>query len=154
MRSLTGRIEEISGADTAKHYLSLVGGDIGNEINNAYISAINEQVEAFSLGDVANLLVDLKRRIGGEFYIVKIAGDKIVFRNAHCPFGHHVIDRPSFCMMTSNVFGHITAAHFSYANVEIRKAIARGDEECEVVINLDAKAYAAVDTMREYYSKE
>ena len=59
---------------------------------------------------MAAVLVDLKRRIQGDFSIVEQNDERIVFANRLCPFAEKVIGRPAMCMMTSNVFGGIAAA--------------------------------------------
>ena len=46
--------------------------------------------------------------------------------NRQCPFAEKVIGRPSMCMMTSNVFGHIAADNLGYSKVELRETIADG----------------------------
>ena len=61
---------------------------------------------------------------------------RIVLGNRACPFGELVRDRPSLCMMTSNVFGRIAAENLGYARVELRETIARGDPGCRVVVHL------------------
>jgi hypothetical protein len=71
---------------------------------------------------VADVLVDLKRRIQGEFYVIEKNENKIVLGNRACPFGGH----PSMCMKTSNVFGAIAAEDLGFAKVELRETIAKG----------------------------
>lgn len=154
LRAFTGHVEDISGVNNAESYVSLVGGEIGTAINRAYLEAVNQQIDKLSLRDVADMLVDLKRRIGGEFWVHHLDDDTIVLRNSRCPFGDYVKDRPSLCMMTSNVFGQITAQHFSYATVDIQKAIARGDAGCEVVVSLTPPQDKQVTGYREYYGTD
>ena len=57
---------------------------------------------------------------------------KIVLKTTSCPFAEKVIGRPSLCMMTSNVFGTITADNLSYAK-SLEETIARGDSGCKIV---------------------
>jgi hypothetical protein len=64
---------------------------------------------------VADALVDLKRRIGGDFFVIEQGDDKIVLGNRRCPFGEMVEGRASICMMTSNVFGSIIADNLGFA---------------------------------------
>ena len=71
-------------------------------------------------------MVDLKRRINGDFYIVEETDEKIVLHNRVCPFEDKVIDRPAMCMMTSNVFGSIASENLGYAKVELNETIAEG----------------------------
>jgi hypothetical protein len=58
---------------------------------------------------VTDVLVDLKQRIKGEFFIIEETDEKIVLGNHVCPFEEKVVGRPAMCMMTSNVFGSITS---------------------------------------------
>ncbi|MCZ9341925.1 methanogen output domain 1-containing protein, partial [Streptomyces sp. TRM76130] len=50
---------------------------------------------------VAEALVDLKRRINGDFYVIEHDETKIVLGNRMCPFAEKVVGRESMCMMTS-----------------------------------------------------
>lgn len=134
LRELAGTLESVVGLEDASGYISVVGGAIGNQINQAYKKEI--AVQKLSREEIGQVLVDLKRRIEGDFYIIEADETKIVLGNNACPFGKFVEGRPSLCMMTSNVFGTITADNLGYANVVIEEAIARGDKGCRVVVNL------------------
>lgn len=134
LRHLAGTIEGVVGLEEAEGFVSVVGQKIGDEIDTEYRRALN--VEGLSREQVADVLVDLKRRIQGDFYIIEQDESKIVLGNRACPFGDKVIGRPSLCMMTSNVFGVIAAENLGYARVEIEEAIARGDGGCRVVVHL------------------
>jgi hypothetical protein len=72
---------------------------------------------------VRDVLIDLKRRIQGQFFVIEEDDDKIVFGNDACPFAEKVHGRPALCMMTSNVFGSIAAQ-----NLGLRQGLARGDD--------------------------
>jgi predicted ArsR family transcriptional regulator len=151
LRELSGTLEGVVGIAEASGYVSMVGGTIGEQIDRDYRAALN--VERLGRDQVAEVLVDLKRRIEGDFYVVEETEDRIVLGNRRCPFGEHVEGRPSLCMMTSNVFGSIAARNLGYARVEIDQAIARGDPGCRVVIHLKP-----VDTpeahSREYFGPD
>jgi predicted ArsR family transcriptional regulator len=134
LRYLAGTLEGVVGLDDAEGFVSVVGQKIGDEIDAEYRRALN--VEGLSREQVAAVLVDLKRRIQGDFHIIEQDDSKIVLGNRACPFGDKVIGRPSLCMMTSNVFGVIAAENLGYARVEIEAAIARGDAGCRVVVHL------------------
>lgn len=134
LRELAGTLEDVVGLEDASGYISVVGASIGRQIDSAYKSEIN--VDKLSRDDIANVLVDLKRRIEGDFHIIEADETKIVLGNNACPFGEYVDGRPSLCMMTSNVFGTVAANNLGYANVVIEKAIARGDAGCKVIVNL------------------
>ena len=134
IRELAGTLQDIVGLEEASGYISVVGRTIGMDIDRMYREALGKDV--LERGQVAGVLIDLKRRIQGDFYIVEENEDRIVFGNRACPFAEKVLGRPSMCMMTSNVFGVITAENLGYARVEIEEAIATGDPECRVVVNL------------------
>jgi predicted ArsR family transcriptional regulator len=134
LRQLAATLEEVVGLEEASGYISVVGGSIGDQIDAEYRRAIG--VEKLTRDQVSGVLVDLKRRIEGQFYIVEEREDRIVLGNRACPFGDYVKGRPSLCMMTSNVFGSIAARNLGYARVEIEEAIARGHPGCRVVVHL------------------
>ena len=134
LRELAGTLESVVGVDEASGYISIVGGSIGDQIDAAYRREIG--VDKLTRDQVAQVLVDLKRRIEGQFYIVEETEDRIVLGNRACPFGDYVKGRPSLCMMTSNVFGSIAARNLGYARVEIEEAIAMGHPGCRVVVHL------------------
>jgi predicted ArsR family transcriptional regulator len=148
IRELAGTLESVVGAEDASGYISVVGATIGEDINGAYRKAL--QVSNLSRAQVADVLVDLKRRIEGEFYIIDENEDRIVLGNRACPFGEKVIGRPSMCMMTSNVFGHIAAENLGYARVELENTIAEGHAECRVIVHLKP----AESGGREYFKTE
>jgi predicted ArsR family transcriptional regulator len=97
------------------------------------------------------VLVDLKRRIRGDFYVIEEDEEKIVLGNRACPFAEKVLGRPAMCMMTSNVFGVIAAENLGYAKVELQETIANGDAGCRVVVHLKPTAGAQKAQGREYF---
>jgi predicted ArsR family transcriptional regulator len=148
VRELTGTLESVVGIDEASGYISVVGGTVGEQIDSAYRAALS--VERLSREQVGAVLVDLKRRIEGDFYIISEDEDHIVLGNRRCPFGDFVRDRPALCMMTSNVFGHIAARNLGYARVEIQEAIAKGHPRCTVVVHLKPSSDVEPNA-REYF---
>ncbi|GAB2182951.1 methanogen output domain 1-containing protein [Roseibium sp. LAB1] len=134
IRELTGALQEIVGLNEAEGFIALVANRIGEKINSDYKTALHlDQLPKPVLGEV---LVDLKRRIGGQFS-VEYEDDKVlVLKNARCPFGDSIKGRPSLCMMTTNVFGRIAADSNGYARIQIDRALARGDSDCRVVVHL------------------
>lgn len=151
LRELSGTLENVVGIDEAAGYVSVVGGSIGEQIDAEYRGAL--QVDKLSRAQVGQVLVDLKRRIEGDFYIIEETEDRIVLGNRHCPFGHYVEGRPSLCMMTSNVFGSIAARNLGYARVHIEQAIARGDPGCRVTVHLKPVDEPEPDS-REYFGPD
>jgi predicted ArsR family transcriptional regulator len=148
LRELAGTLEDVVGLEEASGYISVVGSAIGEHIDEQYRGAL--AVERLSREQVAKVLVDLKRRIEGDFYVIEESDERIVLGNRACPFGELVRDRPSLCMMTSNVFGYIAAQNLGYAAVEIEEAIARGHPGCRVVIHLRPEETARRG-VREYF---
>ncbi len=134
LRELAGSLQDVVGIEEASGYISVVGGAIGDQIDAAYRQAL--RVDRLSRAQVTDVLVDLKRRIQGGFHVIEEREDRIVLGNTACPFGDYVKGRPSLCMMTSNVFGSITAQNLGYARVEIDEAIAFGHPGCRVVVHL------------------
>jgi predicted ArsR family transcriptional regulator len=149
LRELAGTLEEIVGLDEAAGFISVVGARMGRELDLAYRDALGRST--LDRDQVAEVLVDLKRRIEGGFSIEQVDDDRIVLVNTACPFGGKVLDRPSLCMMTSNVFGSITADNLGYAKVELEETIARGDGGCRVTVHLRPTAAALDAEGREYF---
>ncbi|MCG6158189.1 methanogen output domain 1-containing protein [Rubinisphaera margarita] len=149
LRELSGSLQEIVGLQEASGFISIVGQRMGEQINEQYLSGL--QVDHLTREQVAEVLVDLKRRIQGDFYIIEQTDEKIVLGNRACPFGEKVLDRPSLCMMTSNVFGVIAAENLGYSKVVIEEAIARGDAGCRVVVHLKPSEAAKAAEGREYF---
>ena len=135
IRTLAGTLEDTVGLRNAEGYLSVVGGHIGHQIDAAYREALGAG-EGLDHDEVADVLVDLKRRIGGDFFVIDADERRVVLGNRRCPFGEKVDGRPSLCMMTSNVFGSIAAENLGYAKVELQETIAAGDVGCRVVVHL------------------
>lgn len=152
IRELSGVLQDVVGLEEAAGYVSIVGQNMGREIETLYKNAL--QVSHLNRAQVTQVLLDLKRRIQGEFYVIEETDDKIVFGNHACPFGEKVIGRPAMCMMTSNVFGAIAANNLGYAKVEIQKAIARGDAGCRVVVYLNPSETATKAVGREYFKTD
>ncbi len=134
IRELSGTLQDVVGLEEASGFISVVGQRIGDQINQEYKAAL--QLPELSRSQVAEVLVDLKRRIQGSFSIVEESDERIVLRNGDCPFAEKVLGRPAMCMMTSNVFGVITAENLGYAKVSLEKTIALGHGECRVVVYL------------------
>lgn len=148
IRELSGTLEDVIGLQDASGFISVVGQKMGRLIDEEYRAAL--EVPVLSREQVADVLVDLKRRIQGDFYIIEQSDEKIVLGNRVCPFGDKVLDRPSMCMMTSNVFGVIAAENLGYAKVELQETIARGHRGCRVVVYLRDTADSQAVQGREY----
>jgi predicted ArsR family transcriptional regulator len=138
MRTLISKLSEvlddIVGLEETSGFISVVGQQIGTQINNDYKQAL--KVSNLSREQIGMVLVNLKRRIQGDFYIIEEKDSKIVIGSRACPFADKVKDRQSLCMMTSNIFGVIATENNGYGKVVLEKTIARGYPECRVVVYL------------------
>lgn len=148
IRELAGALQEVVGMEEAAGFISVVGQRVGDQINASYRQGLG--LPALDRQQVGQVLVDLKRRIQGNFYIIEEDDEKIVFGNSACPFAEKVVGRPALCMMTSNVFGVIAAENLGYAKVSIEESIALGAPACRVVVYLQPEA-AENAAGREYY---
>ena len=149
VRELAGTLQDVVGLEEASGFISVVGQRIGEQLNDDYKAALG--VPQLNHAQVAEVLVDLKRRIQGRFSIVEATDERLVFTNSACPFAEKVVGRPSMCMMTSNVFGVITAENLGHAKVLLEQTIARGDAACRVVVYLKHSAHAQAADGREYF---
>lgn len=149
IRELSGTLQEVVGIEEAAGFVSVVGQRIGDHINESYRNSLG--VQSLTKEQVADVLVDLKRRIQGDFYIIEITDEKIVLGNRACPFAEKVLDRPSMCMMTSNVFGVIAAENMGYAKVALEETIAEGAPGCRVVVYLVPQGESSTAEGREYF---
>lgn len=127
---LSGLLEEVVGLQDAEGFISTVGSNLGQQISRNY------PIDSTKPEQIAAILVDLKTRINGNFSMVSADGDTIVLTASRCPFGNISTNRPSLCMMTTNVFGRIVADRNGYAHVHVDKAISRGDPGCRIVVSL------------------
>lgn len=152
IRHLAGTLEEVVGLKDASGFISVVGQRIGDEFDSAYRKAL--AVERLDRVQVAEVLVDLKRRIQRDFFIIEQDDEKIVLGNRACPFGDKVQGRSSMCMMTSNVFGSIAAENLGYAKVSLEQTIAEGHSGCRVVVYLKPTLAADQAPGREYVRSE
>ncbi len=149
IRELAGILEDVVGFDDAAGYISLVGQKIGEWINNLYTGEL--AVGALSATQVIDVLLDLKSRIQGDFFVIEQDENKIILGNTTCPFTDKVVGRPSICMMTSNIFGVIIAENLGYAKVILQETIAQGHKGCRVKVYLKPSPEADTDDGREYF---
>ncbi|CAL8969417.1 MULTISPECIES: methanogen output domain 1-containing protein [Rhodoplanes] len=151
IRELTGTLQDVVGLEEASGYISTVGAVMGEHIDQQYRLAL--AVDRLSREQVTAVLVDLKRRIDGDFFVIEESEDRIVLGNRRCPFGDAVRDRPSLCMMTSNVFGFIAAQNLGYAAVDLQQTIAAGHPTCRVVVSLKPAPHPS-PALREYFQRD
>jgi predicted ArsR family transcriptional regulator len=149
IRGLSGTLQDLIGLEEASGMISVVGSTIGKNLNDQYRQEFN--TSTLNIDQICHALVDLKKRIDGGFRVQEVTKDSIVLVNSACPFGKAVIGRKSMCMMTSNVFGKITAENLGYARVELEETIAQGDAGCRVVIRLTPSDTLDEIDGREYF---
>ena len=105
-------LEDVSG------YISVVGQSINSTIIEAYRHTL--AVDKPDRAQVVDVLVDMKRRIEGSFYVIEEDESKIVLGTRYCPFGDKVIGRKSMCMITYNVLGYVAAIQQYGRPVKVR----------------------------------
>ena len=149
IRELAGALQDVVGLEDASGFISIVGQNMGHQIEALYKNAAG--VQTLNRAQVAAVLVDLKRRIQGDFFVIEQDEARIVLGNRACPFAEKVVGRPAMCMMTSNVFGSIAANNLGYAKVSLEETIASGAPTCRVVIYLKPTAAAVAADGREYF---
>lgn len=149
IRELAGTLQEVVGLEEAAGFISVVGQNMGQQINQVYKAAL--ATDRLTREQVAAVLVDLKARIQGDFYLIEQDEEKLVFGNRACPFAEKVLDRPAMCMMTSNVFGAIAADNLGYAKVELQETIAQRQPGCRVVVHIQLTPAAMASSGREYF---
>jgi predicted ArsR family transcriptional regulator len=149
LRELAGALQEVVGLEEASGFISVVGQRLGEQIDSQYRAALG--VGRLSREQIAEVLVDLKRRIQGDFFVIEQSAERIVLGNRACPFGDKVVGRPALCMMTSSVFGHVAAENLGYARVELEQTIAGGAAACRVVVHLRPAPGSEPARGREYF---
>ena len=149
IRELSGTLQDVVGMKEAAGFVSVVGQRVGEQINQSYKSAL--LVTDLSRDQVRDVLIDLKKRIQGDFFVIEEDEEKIVFGNRMCPFAEKVIGRPAMCMMTSNVFGVIAADNLGYSKVVLENTIAEGSPGCRVIVYLKPTPAAENAQGREYF---
>lgn len=149
LRELTAALEEVVGVEEAVGYIGLVGQRVGDLVSDLYVRELG--LERLDRRQVADVLVDFKKRIKGDFTLVSEDEDRIVLANRCCPLGEKVYDRESLCMLTSSLLGNITARHLGYAKVELVETIARRQPGCRIVIHLRRGGSAAARAQGDEY---
>jgi predicted ArsR family transcriptional regulator len=148
LREVASSLDKALGPEGASHFIGGVGERTGEHLNIYYRAALG--TTRLTRAEVAQSLVDLKRRIQGDFYIVEETDQKIVLGNRACPFGSKVKGQPALCMMTSSVFGTIAAQNLGYGKVALDRTIAQGHPECRVTVYLKKTVESDAAPGREY----
>ena len=127
-------LESIAGVEDACAYVSGIAARLGTDIEKQYKSALG--VQHLSRDQLIEVLIDLKNHAGGAFSVIEQDEDRVVFGNCSCPLGRAAANHPSLCMVTSNIFGRLSANAIGYAAVDLEETIARGAAQCRVVLHL------------------
>ncbi|WP_244472528.1 MULTISPECIES: methanogen output domain 1-containing protein [unclassified Methylobacterium] len=136
--AFAGALEDTVGRSEASGFIALVGMAVSEEIKARYLRVAGPR--RLDLVATVDAMIDLKRRLGGDFYVIETTPRRIVLGNRRCPFGDLVKRSPSMCMVTSNVFGHMVAESQGYGRITLADTIARGGTGCRIVIDLDPDA--------------
>lgn len=126
-------LETTAGVEDACAYVSSIAARLGADIEKQYKTALG--VQNLNRDQLLAALVDLNKRADGAFSIIEENEDHIVLGNCKCPLGNAVINHPSLCMLTSNIFGVMTANAVGYAAVDLEQTIAKGAAACRVVLH-------------------
>ena len=145
--SVAGTLEEIVGLEEAKGYMSLVGEQLACSTD----IAPGRCASAYETGD---LFVSMQRQVGGGFRVTSTGVDRVELQSLTCPFGRHVVGRPSLCMITSNMFGRLAAEQHGHVTVELAEAIARGDRRCVVRVNTAPDLEISTDNQRHFFADD
>ena len=140
-------LESIAGIDDACAYVSGIAARLGADIEQRYKTALG--IQHLNRNQLIEVLIDLKNRAGGKFSVIEQDEERIVFGNCACPLGQAAANHPSLCMLTSNIFGRLTANAVGYAAVDLEETIAKGAAGCRVVLHLK-RTELSPDT-REYF---
>ena len=149
IRELIGTLQDVVGQEEAAGFVSIVGQRIGDQIDAIYRSALG--VERLSRAQVTEVLVDLERRIEGEFSVIEKNDEKIVLGNRTCSLDEPVIDRPAMEMIIANVLGVIAAENLGYSKIVLEEAIVQGVPRRQVVIYLKPTLEAEAAQGREFF---
>lgn len=140
-------LETIAGAEDACVCVSSIAARMGSDIEKRYKAALG--VQNLNRNQLIEALIDLNNRAGGKFSVIEQDEDRVVFGNCACPLGKAASNHPSLCMLTSNIFGRMSANAVGYAAVDLERTIAKGDSDCRVVLHLK-RTESGPDT-REYF---
>lgn len=146
---ITGVLQSVMGVENAAAFVTAVADNMGNRITEDYARAL--KLTRLDKSILSAVMVDLKRRIAGDFYVIEETAERIVLGNRRCPYGKMVEGRPTLCMMTSNIFGRMASSSTGYAKVQLLNTIANGAAGCKVVVYLQPTLEAEQASGTEYF---
>jgi hypothetical protein len=74
IRELSGTLQDVVGLEEASGFVSVVGQRVGEQINADYRAALG--TETLDRAQVRDVLIDLKRRIKGDFFVIEEDEDR------------------------------------------------------------------------------
>jgi hypothetical protein len=83
IRKLAGSLESVVGLHEASRYVSIVGTELGDDLNRAYTE--ERGTERMTQAQVTATLSDLKRRINGDFLVLEEDGAPDHARQSRLP---------------------------------------------------------------------
>ena len=101
LRELTGLLEDVVGTDEACGYISSVGSAMGAWIDEQYRTALD--VDTLGIEQIAQVFVDLKGRIGGDFYVVDLAQGGDAVRHFRIDESEHPVEYDSLKDMVATL---------------------------------------------------
>jgi len=131
-------------ANNDRNYIEQLGLTASGCFETAYRQKLGQD-GPLDHGKYADMIVEIKNKIGGNFSRTSSEPDMVRVVNTRCPFGGAVMQAPELCKMTSSVFGGIAARNFGYAKVILDKRIAMGDGVCEARIYTVPKQAASFE---------
>jgi hypothetical protein len=134
IRERAGTLQEVVGLGEASGFVRVVGREIGGRINESRRADLG--VPKLDRGRAAAALVDLERRIQGDFLVIEEDEEEIVPGNRACPFAEKAVGRPAMCMSNSGIFGVVTDENPGHAKVVLEPIIAEGSPGRRVVVHL------------------
>lgn len=135
LQHLVSTLQNIVGLAEAEGLMTQVSQHLGEIVQTHYLQHADTQ--KLSKQQVLDALIDFEHRVGGDFYLLTEREHTWVLGNRCCPFGDMIHQLPTLCMVTSNIFGVMTAENLGYANVRIDESFAQGHQGCRVTIRLD-----------------
>lgn len=85
IRELSGTLQDVVGLEEASGFISVVGERMATQLDQDYKSAL--EVSKLSRKQVADVLIDLKKRIQGDFYVVEQDDEKLSLATASAHLG-------------------------------------------------------------------
>jgi predicted ArsR family transcriptional regulator len=129
--SLAQTVERSYGPAAAGAAVATVGLAMGARVEEEY-RRTRQLTDRLTAQQMAELYVEMKASIGGDFFVISVDDDEVVLGNRRCPFGAAVTESPSLCQMTTSAFAGVATRNTGHGEVRLEQRIAVGDRECRV----------------------